>query len=868
MGYLVALAALMRKNFRLSVRDSVAVVLQLLATFLGVLVLFFSQISLDSNEGFIPEARENRRPDVFKIPEIPSCIPYNYDDCYTIAYVPSGNADVERYIRAVANRADIDPSEVRGFGSSTELNEFLVSNPNRTQGAYIFEESDLNQLEDKNVSFIVQFNMTLQSLFPLGESDYQSTVVAPAMVHAMNRVIMDDLSDVKLNINYSRSVFPHPNLDTIESAFGLYGPLLVYGIFFISFVLFLYKLVEERERGLRDAMKLAGLYQSQHYISWGVPFLLSYLIITLLLCAWGNVFRFDFFKNTSFIVYFLTFYIFCLALLGWVFLFDVFTRRSQQVPTVAFNFFLFTYILASSASIVYLEDDDGEPLISDSALFLRKLFAILPPVMFNKAMEDTDRLAATGFGLNYKTTATYTDIFPVRDCWKWMIGSGACAFILAVYLDNVTSSTNGAALSPFYFLSPSYWRNGRKRVDEDTASAQMTQDGTSSDDEFEIPVTDGGHTIESYSDAAEDADVAREREAVASGSRDHRPIVIKNLCKRYGKITAVDNINMSVARNSVLALLGHNGCGKSTTVKMLSTALAPTSGDASINGLSICSDQELIRKNIGICPQFDTYWNHLTGREHVELFAALKGLTGAELASETESRLDEVGLSGAQNRYAKTYSGGMLRRLSVALALTGNPAIVILDECSTGLDPISRRDLWRIIERAKCNRVVLLITHSMEEAEALGDVIAIMASGKLRVLGRALHLKHKFGAGYRVTISAPSESQLSVVHGVMLQHSPNCARERILETERASGGMRIRELVAEYTMPRSLSDQRMSELIRALESRGAELGISSFAVNQSTLEDVFKKITSLSRDVDPLEDPRRAQRKWKLCCCK
>ncbi|GIL63848.1 hypothetical protein Vafri_17847 [Volvox africanus] len=161
---------------------------------------------------------------------------------------------------------------------------------------------------------------------------------------------------------------------------------------------------------------------------------------------------------------------------------------------------------------------------------------------------------------------------------------------------------------------------------------------------------------------------------------------------------------------------------------------------------------------MGVCPQFDILWNELNGSEHLSIYGHIKGLPRRKVASDVASLLDKVKLTYAADQRAGAYSGGMKRRLSVAIALLGDPRVVYLDEPTTGMDPISRRYVWDIIQEAKTGRAIILTTHSMEEADILGDRIAIMARGKLRCVGTSLRLKQRFGSGYTLSVSVTSVS--------------------------------------------------------------------------------------------------------------
>jgi len=192
---------------------------------------------------------------------------------------------------------------------------------------------------------------------------------------------------------------------------------------------------------------------------------------------------------------------------------------------------------------------------------------------------------------------------------------------------------------------------------------------------------------------------------------------------------------------------------------MLTAEFPPTSGDATLAGYSVSREPQKTRRRIGYCPQFDAHFANLTGREHVELYASIKGIPQEFVREAAAAKLREVGLSEKDSdRLSVGYSGGMKRRLSLACAIIGQPQIVFLDECSTGVDPVARREIWQLISDMVAGRnvpdeektSVILTTHSMEECEALCPRIGIMANGRLRCLGSAQHLKNKFGQGFQV----------------------------------------------------------------------------------------------------------------------
>jgi ATP-binding cassette, subfamily A (ABC1), member 3 len=290
----------------------------------------------------------------------------------------------------------------------------------------------------------------------------------------------------------------------------------------------------------------------------------------------------------------------------------------------------------------------------------------------------------------------------------------------------------------------------------------------------------------------EDSDVVEEQTRVLNGGVSDNLIVVNGLTKVYnsGK-KAVDSLSFGVARGTsrftflvcfvlscgfciflnpplslhpnpnvgeCFGLVGINGAGKTTTMQMLTAEFPPSSGDAMLAGYSVSREPQKTRRRVGYCPQFDAHFSNLSGREHVELYALVKGVPKDFLKQAVAAKLAEVGLNDYDSdRLTSEYSGGMRRRLSLACATIGQPQIIFLDECSTGVDPVARREIWRLILKLVSAEIpredrtsVILTTHSMEECEALCRRIGIMANGRLRCLGSAQHLKSKFGTGYQI----------------------------------------------------------------------------------------------------------------------
>lgn len=222
-------------------------------------------------------------------------------------------------------------------------------------------------------------------------------------------------------------------------------------------------------------------------------------------------------------------------------------------------------------------------------------------------------------------------------------------------------------------------------------------------------------------------------------------IQCEHLTKIYPKITAVDDLNLSVKEGELFALLGVNGAGKTTTVKMLCTLTEPTSGDALLLGKSILHDREEVKKRIAVSPQETAVAPNLTVFENLMLIAGAYGFPKKESLEKSESIAKQFGLDSVRSRRAGKLSGGWQRRLSLAMALICDPKILFLDEPTLGLDVLARADLWEMIRALKGKVTTILTTHYMEEAEALCDRVGIMKEGKLLAVGTVEELKAQTG---------------------------------------------------------------------------------------------------------------------------
>ena len=222
-------------------------------------------------------------------------------------------------------------------------------------------------------------------------------------------------------------------------------------------------------------------------------------------------------------------------------------------------------------------------------------------------------------------------------------------------------------------------------------------------------------------------------------------IEMRGLTKTYKNRTAVDHLNLSIGEGELFALLGPNGAGKTTTIRMLSCLAAPTEGDAILCGESVAKNPEAVRAVINVSPQETAVAQKLSVRENLELIAEIYGMKRSEAREKAEEMMRDFALTERARDRAKRLSGGLQRRLSIAMALISNPKVLFLDEPTLGLDVRARRDLWKHVAALKGHMTIILTTHYLEEAEALSDRIGILHRGRLAAVGTASDIVRETG---------------------------------------------------------------------------------------------------------------------------
>ena len=400
--------------------------------------------------------------------------------------------------------------------------------------------------------------------------------------------------------------------------------------------------------------------------------------------------------------------------------------------------------------------------------------------------------------------------------------------LIALYLDNVMPTPGGVRKSWYYFLTTNYWfpRIPPPQNPGEELKESLTEDTYQEIDQNYEPVGVELRLQKSHG----------------------RTVEIRGLRKVFDDIPAVDDLNVDMYSGQIFALLGHNGAGKTTMISMLTGMLVPTGGSATAFNIDVFHNLIGLRRDLGVCTQHDSYFEQLTVMEHFEFFGMIRGLSNRQIRSESRKLMKDLKLAGEKNTLAKNLSGGNKRKLSMALAFLGKPRLVLLDEPTSGMDATTRRELWDIMAEYKRDRIIILTTHYMDEADTLGDRIGIMARGKLVCCGSSMFLKKKYGIGYNLhVIMQSAEASKQKIQSFITNY-----------ISQAETGLITGEEI-EFKLP-FFESSKFKGMFEEMDNRMGELEIKSYGISVSTLEDVFIKVGEQEEQVDQVDQVDQVER--------
>ncbi|XP_029455151.1 ATP-binding cassette sub-family A member 9-like isoform X2 [Rhinatrema bivittatum] len=541
------------------------------------------------------------------------------------------------------------------------------------------------------------------------------------------------------------------------------------------------------KRNFKEVMKMMGLHDFAFWLSWGLLYTVFIFIISNVLTI---LIYTGLFTESSYFVILLLFFFYGISSMCFSFMLSSLLRKPRL--TAITGFFLTLLLGAISLILVILH-------VPRSLQWILSLFC---PFAFVTGITQVFHLEMNMKGALF--SELMEDAYPVFMTYIILVLDAVLYMLLAVYFDKVLPNKYGVRLPFLFFLKSSYWRSNRRYSDDIITKKEGTD-----------------HPV--FGDCVE---------PVPSEFHGKEAIRINNIKKTYTedkKVEALRGLLFDVYEGQITAILGHSGAGKTTLLNILSGLSAPTDGSVEMYGyrLSRMENVAEIRKIIGVCPQFDIKFDALTVKENLRVFAKIKGIPPKEVENEVKNILTMLEINNIQDSQASSLSGGQKRKLTFAIAVLGDPQILLLDEPSSGLDPCSRYYLWTVLKERKAGRVILLSTQFMDEADILADRKAVISNGRLKCIGTSLYLKRKWGIGYHLSMQVSTACDTDRMTSLVQQYIPDAKLS----------GQNKEELI--YTLPFENVDA-FPDLFCALDSLGQE--IIHYGVSMGTLDHVFLKL--------------------------
>ncbi|CAD6219606.1 unnamed protein product [Miscanthus lutarioriparius] len=639
-----------------------------------------------------------------------------------------------------------------------------------------------------------------------------STLRVPRLVNAVSNAYLKFIkgAGVEMLLEYVK------DMPKVGTSFQLDLSSLLSVLFFtwiieLLFPVMLTYLVYEKQQKLRIMMKMHGLKDGPYWLISYSYFLALSIVYMLFFIIFGSLIGLNFFRVNEYSIQVVFFFI-CINLqIALAFFVASFFLSVKMATVVGYMYVFGSGLLGAFLFRFFVEDQTfpyGWTLVME----------IVPAFSLYRGLYELGQYAFSGssMGATGMTWRSLKDpLNRMHDVMIIMSVEWAVLLILAFYLDQASLLGGGVRKNPFFCF---------RCLQKKHAPSLHEPSTVQQDSKVVLDM--------------EKSDVAVERKLVERLLIDpnaNQAIICDNLRKVYhgrdgnpDKL-AVRGLSLVLQKGQCFGMLGPNGAGKTSFINMMIGLIKPTSGTAYVHGMDINMDMGNIYTNMGVCPQHNLLWETLTGKEHLFFYGRLKNLKGAALVKAVDHSLKSVNLSHGNvgDKQVKKYSGGMKRRLSVAISLIGDPKVVFMDEPSTGLDPASRNNLWNVVKEAKKNRAIILTTHSMEEAEVLCDRLGIFVDGDFQCLGNPKELKARYGGTYIFTVTTPPEQEMEVEH-LVRQFSPSANKIYHL-----SGTQK-------FELPKQ--EVKIAHVFYVVEKAKRQLTIHAWGLVDTTLEDVFIKV--------------------------
>ncbi|NXN25552.1 ABCAA protein, partial [Nycticryphes semicollaris] len=610
----------------------------------------------------------------------------------------------------------------------------------------------------------------------------QSSIDAAIIEVVTNHSVWEEMKSIAGVRMKSRSVIA---AITLEYSYFMITVVMC----FSPFMYFLSMNVVREKKKLKVLMKTMGLRDIAFWLSWSLLYAVYVMVLSCLLTALVVQ---DAFYLSSFPAVLLLFFLYGLACIHLVFLLCSLLRTSKLAGSMGF---LLTFLFGC-LSLAVLIENLPEPLKWFLSLFC--------PFAFNVGIAKVFHLEKYGIGFSFSNLME--ESYFLFSTYIMLVFDSVFYMLLALYFDKVLPGKYGIPDPPLFCLKPSYWVRSRRG-----STREMPRTAASPEELLGDVIEPVPHDFLG-------------KEAI----RLHN--VKKTYRKKDKKTEALRGVSLNIYEGQITALLGHSGAGKTTLLNVLSGLTLPSEGSATIYNykLSETGDREEIREMIGICPQFNIQFEVLTVKENLKTFAEIKGIKSKDVEREVRNIVELLDISGIQDTQAEKLSGGQKRKLSIGIAMLGNPQFLFLDEPTAGLDPLSRHQVWSLLKEHRAGRVILFSTQFMDEADILADRKAFISRGRLKCVGSSLFLKKKWGIGYHLRIHVSESCDLENVTSLVKWYIPN-----VIFSGHSQYELR-------YKLPLE-NVNKFPDLFSGLDSCSNQ-GIINYGVSMTTLEDVFLRL--------------------------
>ncbi|XP_024973039.1 ABC transporter A family member 7-like isoform X1 [Cynara cardunculus var. scolymus] len=728
--------------------------------------------------------------------------------------IPVAFLEVEKEIRCVQalhlwrnSSSDVNNELYAGYrkgNSEDKINEILA--------AYDLSNSNIN-----NFNVTVWYNSTYKNDTGNGPS---GLVRVPRSINLVSNAYLQLLvgPSTQMLFDFVKET-PKPETEIRLDFSSLLGPLFFTWVILQLFPIVLTALVYEKQQNLRIMMKMHGLGDGPYWMISYTYFLAISLVYMFCFVVFGSVVGLKFFTLNDYSIQFVFYVIYVNLQISLAFLVAALFSNVKTAAVVGYITVFGTGLLGGFFFQFFLQDTS----FPRAWIVVMELY---PGFSLYAGLYEFSQYAFTGNymgtrGMSWENLSDSNNEMArvlVIMVVEWLV-----VFVVAYYIDQVVTSGSGVRKGPLFFLEKL-----KRKPSPSFRKPSLHRQGSKVYVQLEKP------------------DVSQERERVEQlliEQDTSHAVVCDNLKKMYPgrdgnpEKFAVRGLSLALSQGECFGMLGPNGAGKTSFINMMIGLIKPSSGTAYVRGLDIRTNMDGIYANMGVCPQHDLLWETLTGREHLLFYGRLKNLKGIALTQAVEESLRSVNLfnGGVADKQSGKYSGGMKRRLSVAISLIGDPKVVYMDEPSTGLDPASRNNLWNVVKQAKQNRAIILTTHSMEEAEHLCDRLGIFVDGSLQCIGNPKELKGRYGGSYVFTMTTSSDHETDV-ENLVKSLSPKANK-----IYQISGTQK-------FELPKE--DIKIADVFGAVEKAKSRFSVQAWGLADTTLEDVFIKV---AREAQPLD---------------